>query len=64
MWANPIAMIPEIKNRKDSNRKGGASNIEILAEVNALDHIRAKAIPSVKSRIFIKLKVKKKATMR
>ena len=46
-------MVPDRKNRKDNNKKGGASNIDILADVNALDHIRAKETPSIKSRIFI-----------
>ena len=45
--------MPDIKNRNDSNKKGGASNIDILADVNALDHIRANDTPRIKSRIFI-----------
>ena len=37
--------MPDIRNRKDRNKNGGASYIAILAEVNALDQIRAKVRP-------------------
>ena len=48
-----MAIVPDRKNLRESNKKGGASNIDILADVNALDQIIAKETPSIKSRIFI-----------
>ena len=53
-------MVPDSKNLHDNNKKGGASNIDILADVNALDQIRAKEIPRIKLRVFIVKSTKKK----
>ena len=48
-----MAIVPEKRNRSDNSKNGGASNIAILAEVNALDHIIANDKPKIISRIFI-----------
>ena len=48
-----MAIVPDKRNLSDSNKNGGASNIAIFAEVNALDHIMANANPKTTSRIFI-----------
>mgnify|MGYP006185825761 CR=1 FL=1 len=50
-----IASVPDKKNLNDNSKKGGASIIEILAEVNALDQIKANVSPRRISRIFIYL---------
>lgn len=47
------AITPDKKNREDNSKKGGASNIDILADVNALDHKKANEIPRIKSRILM-----------
>ena len=49
----PIAIMPDKKNLTDSNKNGGASNMDILADVNALDQIKANDTPSIKSRGFM-----------
>tara|TARA_B100000315_G_scaffold82454_1_gene75584 strand:+ start:80 stop:253 length:174 start_codon:yes stop_codon:yes gene_type:complete len=40
-----IPSIPEIRNLKDKTRKGGALDIRILADVNALDQIIENKMP-------------------
>ena len=50
--AKLIAIVPDKRNLRDKSRKGGASNIDILADVKALDHISANDMPSIKSWIF------------
>jgi hypothetical protein len=40
-----IPINPEIKNRSESTIKGEAAVTRILADVNALDHIREKITP-------------------
>ena len=47
------AKSPEIRNLTESNKNGGASNMDIRADVNALDQINAKVKPKNISRIFI-----------
>ena len=46
----PIANKPDTKNLSDKAESGGAALTIILAEVNALDHINAKAIPNTSTR--------------
>jgi len=41
-----IPSIPEIRNLKDKTRKGGALDIRILADVNALDQITENKMPT------------------
>ena len=45
---------PEIINLIDKADRGGALSTIILAEVKALDHIKAKVMPNIKARKFIK----------
>ncbi len=45
MRANTIPSIPEIKKRIESTIRGEAELTMILAEVNALDHIKEKVTP-------------------
>ena len=45
MRANTIPSIPEIKKRIESTIRGEAALTMILAEVNALDHIKEKVTP-------------------
>ena len=60
IYASTIAIEPERKNLTDNSKNGGASSIQILADVNALDQINAKDTPSIKSRIFIDINNVKK----
>lgn len=50
--AHPIAIAskPDTINLNESADRGGAALTIILADVNALDHINAKAIPNIKTR--------------
>lgn len=45
-----IASKPDTINLNESADRGGAALTIILADVNALDHINAKAIPNIKTR--------------
>ncbi len=57
--ASAIPSIPEIKNLSDKTRKGGALDIKILADVNALDQITENKMPinmdlkSIESMIYL-----------
>jgi len=57
-----IANKPDIINLRDRAESGGAALTIILAEVNALDHINAKAIPNMSTRNgYRSFKIKKVA---
>ena len=49
-------MVPDKRKRSDKSKNGGASNIAILADVKALDHIMANNSPKIISRILIFIK--------
>ena len=60
-----IASKPDTINLNESADRGGAALTIILADVNALDHINAKAIPNIKTRSeFYLQNIKRSLTMR
>ena len=57
-----IASKPDTINLNESADRGGAALTIILADVNALDHINAKAIPNMSARnVYRSFKIKKVA---